>query len=105
MRAVSLAVIAVLVLVAGAALGARRREPFRARDDSLRWARSPWLSELRARGPRLPVAPGRGSPWWFGTASGPYAGYAAPLELSLPLLNYAAYLRAFPPPARMPYNA
>jgi hypothetical protein len=34
-----------------------------------------------------------------------YAGYAAPLEQSLPLYDYYEFLHGFPPPSRMPFNA
>ena len=37
--------------------------------------------------------------WWR------YPGYAAPLELSLPLHNFREYLYGHPPASRMPYNA
>jgi hypothetical protein len=36
--------------------------------------------------------------WWR------YPGYAAPLEVSLPLRNFTEYLYAYPPESRMPYN-
>lgn len=100
--AVALATVVVLLLAAAAALGGRR-EPFRwgPPDSPRHWARDPWPPAALLGVSR----PGPGSPWWYGTAGGPYAGYAAPLELSLPLRNFAEYLYAYPPSARLPYNA
>jgi hypothetical protein len=37
--------------------------------------------------------------WWR------WPGYAAPLELSLPLYNFQEYLYGYPPVSRLPYNA
>ena len=37
--------------------------------------------------------------WWR------WPGYAAPLELSLPLYNFQEYLYGYPPASRLPYNA
>jgi hypothetical protein len=37
--------------------------------------------------------------WWR------WPGYAAPLELSLPLYNFQEYIYGYPPVSRLPYNA
>jgi len=92
------AVIALLVIIAAdiCAAAPDAKEGFRwgargYRDGRYRWARDPWLPLGRRRSPPM---------WWWR-----HPGYAAPLELCLPLQNYYDYLYGYPPSARVPYNA
>lgn len=58
------------------------------------WHRDQWPDWAQGPGWRAPDMR-----WWR------YPGYAAPLELSLPLHNFQEYLYGYPPASRMPYNA
>jgi hypothetical protein len=61
------------------------------------WHRAQWPDRAlrsRASGWRAPDMR-----WWR------HPGFAAPLELSLPLHNFQEYLYGYPPASRMPFNA
>ena len=96
-----LAALIVLIIVLAACLcaGPASKEGFHRLNNRLwptaltgyYWHRDPWPPQGPRRRPPM---------WWWR-----YPGYAAPLELSLPLQNYYDYLHGYPPSSRMPYNA
>ncbi len=97
-------VIVLALIVIATVCGRRRGEGFRTNNrmwpttyTGYGWYRNPWTLYRRRR-PLIPPA------WWSGGIR-QYPGYAAPLELSLPLQNYYEYLHGYPPSSRMPYNA
>lgn len=93
MRAVFVAAVVLIAILLVAFFAKSAKEGFILRPRRFRrpwhWYRRPWQLGV---GPAPPM-------WWWR-----HPGYAAPLELSLPLQNYYGYLHGYPPSSRMPYN-